>query len=72
MSDICHEMRPRPCKADIETFLETFNLPAIWPQQTWAEHWEAVALFCGGELGPHLARGLGRDTMWHLDALALQ
>ena len=28
-SDICHETRPRPrpCKAETETFFETFNLP---------------------------------------------
>ena len=25
-SDICHETRPRPCKAESETFFETFNL----------------------------------------------
>jgi len=25
-SDFCHEMRPRPCKAEAETFFETFNL----------------------------------------------
>jgi len=24
-SDFCHEMRPRPCKAEIETFFQTFN-----------------------------------------------
>ena len=33
-SDFCHETRPRPrlCKAETETFFETFNLPAVWPQ----------------------------------------
>jgi len=25
-SDFCHEMRPRPCKAEAETFFDTFNL----------------------------------------------
>ena len=25
-ADICHETRPRPCKAKTETFFETFNL----------------------------------------------
>ena len=25
-SDFCHETRPRPCKAETETFFETFNL----------------------------------------------
>jgi len=24
--------RPRACKAETETFFETFNLPAVWPQ----------------------------------------
>ena len=24
--------RPRPCKVETETFFETFNLSAIWPQ----------------------------------------
>ena len=27
--------------------------PTIWPQQIWAENWEAVPLW-GGELGPHI------------------
>ena len=26
------ETRPRPCKAETETFFKTFNLPAVWPQ----------------------------------------
>ena len=26
-SDFCHETRPRPCKAETETFFETYNLP---------------------------------------------
>jgi len=25
-SDFCHKTRPRPCKAETETFFETFNL----------------------------------------------
>ena len=25
-SDFCHETRPRPCKAETETFFETFSL----------------------------------------------
>jgi len=31
--------------------------PAVWPQQTGAEHWGALPFFFwGGELGPHLTQ----------------
>jgi len=30
-------------------------LPAVWPQQTWAENW-GLCPFGGGGLGPHLTQ----------------
>ena len=45
--------------------------PAVWPQQTWAENWEAVSPFWGRELCPHLRQcGQGQAYLYakfHLD-----
>jgi len=50
--------------------LDPSSIPAVWPQQTWAENWGCAPLGAG-ELDPHLTQcGLGWGLLhakWHID-----